>query len=201
MKKALSAVLAILFVVSVFVVPAMAREVFKSEIIPCGPRETTASCGSNPAAIDPLQRGEVEVLDSGAVRVELMGAAPDTTYRVFVGNWARGRDRDFRFEFRGDSDSYSIGTVMTDDSGNYNGAIETDNGDDFYFPPGTMIGQLNFAFNNPETGPTQFTSGLGYGSRRWSHEEHQQHQQQQQQQGSQPPWQNEYDRFKSILPK
>ncbi len=195
MKKALSIMLGILFVTSVFVIPAMAREVFKAEIIPCGPRETTASCGSNPAAIDPLQRGEVEVMDNGAVRVELFGAAPDTTYRVFVGNWARGRDRDFRLEFRGDSDSYSIGTVMTDDSGNYNGAITTDDGDDFSFPPGTMIGQLNFAFNNPEAGPTQFTSGLRYRARRFTNEQNQQ------QQGSQPPWQNEYDRFKSILPK
>ncbi len=195
MKKVLSIMLGILFVASVYVVPAMAREVFKAEIIPCGPRETTASCGSNPAAIDPLQRGEVEVHDNGAVRVELFGAAPDTIYRVFVGNWTRGRDRDFRFEFRGDSDSYSIGTVMTDDSGNYDGAITTDNGDDFYFPPGTVIGQLNFAFNDPETGPAQFTSGLSYRARRWTHEENQQ------QQGSQPPWQNEYDKFKSILPK
>ncbi len=192
MRKVLI-MLGVLFMVSIFVIPAMAREVFKAQIIPCGPRETTASCGPNPAAIDPLQRGEVEVLDSGAVRVELMGAAPDTTYRVFVGNWARGRD--FRFEFRGDSDSSSIGTVMTDDSGNYDGAVTTDSGDDFYFPPGTVIGQLNFAFNNPEAGPTQFTSGLGYRARRWSNEEHQQ------QQGSQPPWQQEYDRFKSVLPK
>ena len=193
MKKTLSILLGFLFVTSIFVVPAIAREIFKAEIIPCGPRDTTASCGSNPEAIDPLQRGEVEVLDNGAVKVELMGASPDTTYRVFVGNWARGRD--FRFEFRGDSDSDSIGTVMTDDNGNYSGTITTDNGDDFHFPGGTIIGQLNFAFNNPETGPTQFTTGLGYAHGRWRSEESQQHH------GSSPSWSDQYDKLKSILPK
>lgn len=193
MKKALSMLIGVLFVTSIFVVPAIAREMFKAEIIPCGPRETTAACGSNPVAIDPLQRGEVEVLDNGAVRVELMGASPDTTYRVFVGNWDRGRG--FRFEFRGDSDSDSIGTVMTDDSGNYSGTITTDNGDDFYFPAGTVIGQLNFAFNNPETGPTQFTTGLGYAHGRWSREESHQ------QQGTSPSWGDQYERWKSVLPK
>ncbi len=202
MKKALSMLIGVLFVTSIFVVPAMAREIFKAQVIPCGPRDTTVSCGSNPEAIDPLQHGEVEVQDNGAVRVELFGAAPDTTYRVYVGNWARGRG--FRFEFRGDSDSDSIGTVMTDDNGNYTGTITTDNGDDFYFPRGTIIGQLNFAFNNPETGPTQFTTGLGYRHRRLSSEESQQHQgspPSQQHQGSSPSWGDEYNRLRSILPK
>lgn len=193
MKKGLSILVGIGFVIGIFVVPAIARDIFEAGIIPCGPRVTPAACGSNPAATDPLQQGKVEVLDNGAVRVELVGAAPDTIYRVFVGNWIKGSG--FQFQFRGDSDSNSIGTVATDDNGNYSGAITTDSGNDFYFPPETIIGQLNFAFNNPDTGPTQFTTGLANAQRRWSGEESQRHH------GSQPPWSNEYERWKSILPK
>ncbi len=193
MRKVLSVLAGVLFVTGIFAIPAMAREIFKAEIISCGPRGTTAACGSNPASNDPLQQGRIEVLDNGAVRVELTGAAPDTLYRVFVGNWVRGRD--FQFEFRGDSDSDSIGTVTTDDAGNYSGAIATDSGDNFYFPPGTTIGQLNFAFNNPDTGQTQFTTGFGNPQRRLGNQEKQQYH------GSQPSWGNEYEKFKSILPK
>lgn len=156
-----------LFTVGTFValmVPAMAGSVFEVNVISCGATGAHDGCGSNPPAADPLIRGKVEVDEHGEVEVVLKGAAANTTYRVFVGNWVTSSG--FQVQFVGPDSSCgtpSIGTVTTDVNGNFSGpVVSTSTGAEFVFPPGTRIGQPNFAFNNSNTSPcrTQFTTGL-----------------------------------------
>lgn len=140
----------------------MAKSVFEVDVIPCGAAGGPDGCGSNPAATDPLEEGKVEVDDDGEVKVELKGVAANTTYTVFVGNWVTGG---FQIQFVGTGTdcgggNVSIGTVTTDDDGDFDGPITTATGADFVFPAGTDIGQPNFAFNNPACSPTQFTTGF-----------------------------------------
>lgn len=49
---------------------------------------------------------------------------------------------------------------MEKTNGNFYGPIRTPDGTGFIFPSGAIIGQPNFAFNNPECFPTQFTTGF-----------------------------------------
>lgn len=162
MKKFFFALINI-FLIGVFVVPVSAVNVFEVDIIKCGAPGTLSGCGSNPEATDPLEGGKVTVDEGGNVLVQLAGAAPDTTYTVFVGNWIRGDGFQFQFPGSGSTCGGEIGTVKTDNNGDFDGPITTDSGTDFVFPEGTLIGQPNFAFNNPACTVTQFTTGFTIG--------------------------------------
>ncbi len=155
--KRLLAVLVIVPLTAIFLVaPAAAKSVFKVGIVPCGTPGQAGACGTNPVATDPLIRGSVDVSDTGQVKVDLKGAAPDAVYRVWVGYWAH--DGGFWLLFSGSSLGHSIGTVRTNAKGSYRGPIITDEEEVFVFPPGTAVTQPNFAFNRLEL--TQFTTGF-----------------------------------------
>lgn len=158
MKKALI-ILVNMLIVSIFVIPTMAANVFEADIIKCGSTGTVSGCGSNPPATDPLEGGKVEVDEMGKVQVQLTGAAPNTTYTVFVGNWISGNGFQFQFTGTGSVCGGEIGTVRTNNNGNFEGPVNTGSGD-FAFPDKTLIGQPNFAFNNPACSQTQFTTGF-----------------------------------------
>jgi hypothetical protein len=82
MKKDKSAIgfislVSVVFTSGIFVAPAMARNVLAVDIIPCGDTVPlgsagAGSCGSNPAASDPLIEGTVRVNSNGNVRVNLV---------------------------------------------------------------------------------------------------------------------------------
>jgi Ca2+-binding RTX toxin-like protein len=147
-----------------FVIPATANDpaedVFEVDIIKCGVPGTSEGCGSNPEATDPLKEGDVEVDDKGNVRVELKGAAANTTYTVFVGNWVTGGGFQMQFLGSGTACSGEIGTVETNSNGDFEGPVTTESGGNFAFPEKTFIGQPNFIFNNPACTQTQFTTGF-----------------------------------------
>jgi len=161
--------------VAVFVIPVITGSsqtpvsagggrVFEMDIIPCGPTSASDGCGSNPGASDPFNAGKVWVNRDGKVKVELKGAAPSTTYVVFVSNWVTGGRAQSQFlgtgpAFCGEG-SISIGTITTGRRGNFHGSITTPSGTPFVFPAGTKLGQPNFAFNNPDCVQTQFTTGF-----------------------------------------
>jgi len=152
----------ILLTGGVFLLPARA-DLFDAGVIPCGAAGAPDDCGINPPASDPLTSGAVAVGDGGAVQVQLNGAAPSTTYAVYVGNWANllaGGGFQPQFFGTGTLCGEEVGTITTDANGNFQGPITTASGDTFVFPSGTSIGQLNFAFNNPACTQTQFTTGV-----------------------------------------
>ena len=163
MRKLSIVVASVFLMTAVFVVPAMARSVLELNIVKCGDAGAADGCGSNPSATDPLDHGKVEVDDDGEVDVELEGAAPNTTYTVFVGNWVTSNG--FQAQFVGTGidcggGNVSVGTVTTDAAGDFDGPITTSSAAEFFFPFGTKIGQINFAFNNPPCPQTQFTTGI-----------------------------------------
>ena len=164
MKRDLIFLISLFSITGILVSPALARDVFELDIIRCGKSFSSEGCGSNSPATDPLSKGEVEVNDDGSVEVKLKGALPNTSYRIFVGNWVKWNPNTggggFQFQFEGDSLSDSIGTVTTDFAGNFEGYVSTDSGEVFFFPLGLSIGQPNFAFKNPSVGSTQFTTGF-----------------------------------------
>jgi hypothetical protein len=158
MKRMFIVLVSVLSMAGLFAGPAMAQ-VFRSYVIPCGAPGGVNDCGSNPAATDGLAFGQVEVNNGGVVMVELVAAAPDTTYSVFVGNWVDGNG--FQVQFIGDCPSGAIGTITTNSNGDYNGRVITCGGVRFLFPQPTHISQLNFAFNGAHTpAVTQFTTGI-----------------------------------------
>ena len=76
MKRLCVILVGIVFMTGIFVVPAMAKNVFTVDIISCGAAVPLGSagadgCGSNPVASDPLTRGVVTVKSNGKVRVRL----------------------------------------------------------------------------------------------------------------------------------
>ena len=158
MKRDLIILISLFAIIGILVSPASARNVFELNVIRCGESFSSEGCGSNSPATDPLSKGEVEVNDDGSVEVKLKGALPNTSYRLFVGNWVTAGG--FQLHFVGDGIFGSIGTVTTDFAGNFEGYVSTDLGEVFIFPLGLSIGQPNFAFNNPWAGPPQFTTGF-----------------------------------------
>lgn len=153
--KMLIALLRVNLLAALFVAAAFAT-LFDVSIVRCGSAGTSSACGSNPAASDPLRSGKV-IGDGPQVEVELKGAAPNSTYRVFVGNWVAGGA--FQPQFSGTGVSGSIGSITTDADGNFFGPIKTDSGAKFGFPVGTVISQPNFAFSSSD-GTTQFSTGI-----------------------------------------
>ncbi len=160
MKKLLLVLGTIHFAAFNFVVPAMAGSVFEGDVIPCGATGASNGCGSNPAATDSLIRGKVEIDGDGEVEVVLRGAAANTTYAVFVGNWITSDGWQLQFGTSSVCGTASIGTVTTDINGDFSGPITTTTGAEFAFPSGTSIGQPNFAFNAHPPCRTQFTTGF-----------------------------------------
>jgi hypothetical protein len=156
MKRLFIILVSVLSMAGLFVGPAMAQ-VFTSGVIPCGVPGGVNDCGLHPAATDGLAFGRMEVSNGGVVGVELTAAAPNTTYRVYVGNWIDGTTT-FQFQFLGDCSDFAIGTITTRSDGDYVGRVITCGGARFIFPQPTHISQLNFAFYGP-TGP-QFTTGI-----------------------------------------
>src|SRR6266853_358992 len=73
-----------------FAGPATAGDLYRVDVIKCGAPVTTGDCGSFPASPIPLDEGEVLSNDKGEVRVALKGAAPDTTYKIYVGSFFIG---------------------------------------------------------------------------------------------------------------
>jgi hypothetical protein len=163
MKKLFIFWVSMLFISGIFAGPVRAvKNVFVVRVIKCGATGSPDGCGSDPPATDPLRRGKVRVDAAGDVTVWLKGASPNTTYTVFVGNWVTGNGFQSQFDGEGPEcgDGIAVGTVSTNDVGNFRGPITTASGNVFAFPPETTIGQPNFAFNNPPCGPTQFTTGF-----------------------------------------
>ena len=162
MKKMLVffvSLVSMLFISGIFAVPSMAINAFAVNVIKCGPPTSVSGCGLNTATTEPLIKGRVKVDDSlGLVIVKLRGARPTTQYTVFVGNWVRNSS--WQSQFAGTGPCGSVGTVTTNVFGNFNGTITKPLGGAFTFPPGTDIGQPNFAFNFPACFPTHFTTGF-----------------------------------------
>ncbi len=158
MKRLLVVLVIVPLTASFFVVPVAAKSVFKVSIIPCGAPGQAGACGTNPVAVDPLIGGSVDVSNTGQVKVDLKGAAPNAVYRVWVGYW--DEDGGFWLLFSGSSLGHSIGTVSTNAKGSYRGPIITDEEEVFVFPPGTAVIQPNFAFNRQSLNVTQFTTGF-----------------------------------------
>ncbi len=158
-KQALVAVVTVLILPAG---PAMGFNAFNSTIIKCGDPTSTTACATNPAASDPLSSGWVTIDDMGGLHVELSGALPNTTYTVFVGFF--GNDGLFHPQVTGEglcvAGDGTIGTVITDGSGNFSGRVTTQSGADYVFPAGTAITQVNVVFNNPQCTRTQFTTGI-----------------------------------------
>ena len=136
-----------------------AAQIKEISIIKCVASSSSYGCGSNSPATHPLSQGYVQINDDGDVTVQLKGALANTTYTVFVGNWIKMGG--WQSQFSGLASSCGgIGTVKTDGVGNFIGQIKTPTGSSFVFPTKTIIGQPNFAFNNPPCSPTQFTTGI-----------------------------------------
>ncbi len=156
---------ALVAVVTAILLPAeatMGSNAFNSTVITCGDPTSTTACATNPAASDPLSSGWVTIDDTGGVHVELSGALPNTTYTVFVGFF--GNDGLWHPQLTGEglcsAGDGTVGTVITDGSGNFSGRVTTHSGADYVFPSGTAITQVNVVFNNPQCTRTQFTTGI-----------------------------------------
>jgi hypothetical protein len=160
--------------IGVFALPAMAQNVFDVRIIECGDGAFD-DCGSNPPLNEPggffANRGFVRVNISGLVSVRLTGAAANTTYCVFVGNWVDGGGFQPRHPGNGGACDGAIGTITTNASGVFGVAPIDANCSaagmpTFSFDDGTRIGQPSFAFNPSGPGgscpgsATHYTTGF-----------------------------------------
>jgi len=151
-----------MLVTAALTAPGSAGEVFEVDLIPCGAPGTTTECGNATPANHPLRRGQVTVKRDGDVRVELKGAQPFTTYKMFEGTF-RSVIIDGHFESRFPvlGDPVAIGTVTTNGRGNYKGPVITATAERFAFPVGTTITQPCFAFNpGPEFNTTAYMCGF-----------------------------------------
>ena len=145
----------------VFAGPAAAEDLYRVDVIKCGAPGTTGDCGVFPPSPIPLDKGEVRANDKGEVRVDLEGAAPDTTYKIYVGSFAIGDG--FVQRYPDAACCRNIGTVTTDAKGKFDGAITTPVGAEFVFPAGTSLGQPNFVFTFiPAGGPEQAVYTTGF---------------------------------------
>jgi len=142
---------------------ATAADLYKVNVIKCGAPVTTGDCGFFPPSPIPLDEGEIRSNDKGEVSVALQGAAPDTTYKIYVGSFFIGGG--FVQRYPDASCCRNIGTVTTDADGNFDGAIATPLGADFVFPAGTSLGQPNFVFTFiPAGGSEQAVYTTGFAS-------------------------------------
>jgi hypothetical protein len=161
MKKIAIFLISIFFGISFSIPLAKAYTQFEASIIRCGEPGGSDGCGYNPISEEPLNYGKLKVDSYGTVRVLLVGAAPQRTYRIFVGTWSTlSNGGEWQHHYKGDGLDGSIGAVTTDDRGNYDGRIIKDRDGYFSFPPKTKISQPNFAFNGLVPGVTVFTTGL-----------------------------------------
>jgi hypothetical protein len=161
MKKFYPILLSSLVMGGVFVVPAMAGQGYRVNVIKCGAPGTPGDCGFFPASTEPLEGGEVRADQKGRVRVQLEGAAANTTYKVYVGSFFIGGG--FVQRYPDAACCRSIGTVTTDDEGEFEGPIITSSGSEFVFPTGTSLGQPSFVFTVIPTGGSEtvvFTTGF-----------------------------------------
>jgi hypothetical protein len=151
----------VLVIGGVFAGPAAAGDVFRVNVIKCGDTLTVGDCGFFPASPIPLAKGEVRADDKGEVRVDLEGAVPDTTYRIYVGNFAIGGG--FAPRYPDFVCCRPIGTVTTRANGRFSGAITTPLGAEFVFPAGTALAQPNFVFTYLPAGSSEqavYTTGI-----------------------------------------
>jgi len=151
----------VLFIGGVFAGPAAARDLYRVNVIKCGTPGTTGDCGSFAPPPLPLDDGEVRVTDKGGVRVDLRGAAPSTTYRIYVGSFFIGDG--FSQRYPDAACCRPIGTVTSDADGQFDGAITNALGTEFVFPPGTSLGQPNFVFTYTPVGGSEqavYTTGF-----------------------------------------
>jgi hypothetical protein len=153
--------LGVLVIGAGFAGPATAGDLFRVNVIKCGAPVTTGDCGFFPPSPLPLAEGEIRSNDMGEVRVDLIGAAPDTTYKIYVGSFFIGGGFVQRYP-----DAFccrNIGTVTTDASGNFDGAITTSPGAEFVFPAGTSLAQPSFVFTYIPVGGSEqvvYTTGF-----------------------------------------
>jgi len=151
----------VLVIGGVFAGPAAAGDLYRVNVIKCGGTSTGGDCGIFPPSPIPLDKGEVRANDKGEVRVDLEGAAPDTTYRIYVGNFAIGGG--FFPRYPDAVCCRPIGTVTTRADGKFDGAITTPLGAEFVFPAGTSIAQPNFVFTYIPAGGSEqavYTTGF-----------------------------------------
>jgi len=144
----------------VFAGPATAGDLYRVNVIKCGVPGTTGDCGFFPPSSIPLDEGEVRANDKGEVRVDLKGAAPDTTYKIYVGSFAIGDG--FFQRYPDAAPIRNIGTVTTNAKGDFEGAITTSLGAEFVFPAGTSLAQPNFVFTFPVGGSEQAVYTTGF---------------------------------------
>ena len=161
MSKHRPIVLSVLIIGGVLAGPAAAEDFFRVNVIKCGAPVTTGDCGFFPASPLPLDEGEIRSNDKGEVRVDLIGAAPDTTYKIYVGSFFIGGG--FVQRYPDASCCRNIGTVTTDAQGNFDGAITTSPGAEFVFPAGTSLAQPSFVFTYiPAGGSEQVVYTTGF---------------------------------------
>jgi len=101
-------VLAVVLVLTLGAVPTSAEPnvVYETNIVP----------GPWPAdEVDPLDKGEVKVYTNGDFTIEIEGATPNRTYKVYVGEWVGGSTVSWS----------SPGWLTTDDEGEgtYSGTL------------------------------------------------------------------------------
>jgi hypothetical protein len=162
MKLKFYSVLKKIFLILCLYLPldVMAARSLEMDIIKCGANTSSNSCGNNTASTSTLQNGLVTITDTGDVVVFLKGAAASTIYSVFIGNWVKKGN--WQPQFSGDANycgSKAIGTITTNNVGNFAGRVTMASGNAFSLPSGTIIGQPNFAFNTPDC-KTQFSTGF-----------------------------------------
>ena len=161
MSKHRPIVLSVLIIGGVLAGPAAAEDFFRVNVIKCGPPVTTGDCGFFPASPIPLDEGEILVNDKGEVMVDLKGAAPETTFKIYVGTFFIGGG--FVQRYPDASCCRNIGTVTTDAQGNFDGAITTSPGAEFVFPAGTSLAQPSFVFTYIPVGGSEqvvYTTGF-----------------------------------------
>jgi len=158
--------LSVLVAVGVFAGRAAAEEGFKVDVVKCGVAGTPGDCGFFPASPLPLDEGEMRAGANGTVIVDLEGAAPGTTYKVYVGSFFIGGG--FVQRYPDGACCSSIGTVTTNAEGRFEGHITTPAKAEFVFPAGTSLAQPSFVFTFiPAEGPEQavYTTGFSVTSR------------------------------------
>ena len=161
MNKRGPILLSALVVGGVFAVPAVAGEAHRVSMIKCGITATPGDCGLFAPSPIPLAEGEIRADDQGRVKVELKGAAPNTTFKVYIGNFAVGGS--FVQRYPDGVCCTSIGTVTTNSEGKFDGPITTSAGAEFVFPAGTSLAQPNFVFTFTPVGSFEqavYTTGF-----------------------------------------
>jgi hypothetical protein len=150
----------------VFAGRAVAGDGFRVDVVKCGVPGTPGDCGFFPPSPLPLEDGQIRADDSGRVRVDLRGAAPDTKYKIYVGSFFIGGG--FVQRYPDGSCCSSIGTVTTNAQGMFKGSITTPANAEFVFAAGTSLAQPSFVFTFIPAGGSEqvvYTTGFSVASR------------------------------------